>query len=191
MIFFKIIITYVFLIMFYYYIFKFIKFCWNKLSTFKLPIYYKNNKYNLNNNIIKDNNFIKYGYIKRKNNSIMTPTELNFYRVLKDFSIENGYIVFSQVALNSIIDVNKTGNKSKDTSLNNKIQNKIIDFVLCSSIDYTIKYCIELDDYTHNFNNRIKRDEFLNEVFLEVGIPLKHIKVKNFYTIEDLNNLIK
>ena len=39
-------------------------------------------------------------------------------------------------------------------------------------------------------NNRIKRDKFLNDVFQEVGIPLKHIKVKIFYSIEDLNNLI-
>lgn len=157
---------------------------------FFLGNYKKININTIKRDVFDNSNNLKYrvvpNYRKRKNNSIMTETELKFYNVLYNIAVNNNLTVFSQVALNSIIDVNLTGNKSRDTTLNNKIQCKIIDFVVCSNTDNSIVLCIELDDYTHYLKERYKRDIFLDEIFEEVGIPLKHIKVHGFYDIYNL-----
>ena len=50
---------------------------------------------------------------------------------------------------------------------------------------------IELDDYTHNKSNRIKRDIFINELFKKYNYKLIRIKVQNNYNLEQLENIIK
>lgn len=135
------------------------------------------------NEIIKSktdlSNYIKKDYI-------MTQTELIFYRELKKVTDKLELSIFPQVNLERIINV-KDNNKTN----RNRIKSRSIDFTIVNNKNCKIICCIELDDYTHNYKNRIERDTFINELFNNVGIRLHRIKVNSKYNLEDLENKLK
>lgn len=143
------------------------------IDTFKSILNYKSN-INTNQVNYKNNyNFEQY---------LLTPTELKFYKILKKITDKYDLSLFVQVALYEIIN-------SKDYRNFNKIRGKTIDFVITEK-NCKIKLCIELDDYTHNFNKRIQRDNFINNIFKELNIPLLRIPVQDFYNMDILEKNI-
>lgn len=113
----------------------------------------------------------------------MTETEKIFMRTLKPFTDKNDLIILAQVPLQAIF---KT-----DTQSNfNRIRAKTIDFAIVDN-NYNYKGFIELDDYTHNRQDRIKRDIFVNQLFSANNLALKRIKVKKEYDLLDIDNYIK
>lgn len=131
-----------------------------------------------NKKIILDN-YIKKDYV-------MTQTELKFYRELKKVTDKLELTIFPQVNMERLISV-KDNNKTD----RNRIKSRTIDFCIVNNKNCKIVCCIELDDYTHNFKNRIERDNFVNDLFNTVGINLHRIKVNNSYNLEPLEEKIK
>lgn len=129
----------------------------------------------------RDNN-IKY-LVK---NNPMTETEQKFINYLKVFTDKYNLIILPQVQLQSIF---KTIDKKNITDFN-KIKSKSVDFAIVDN-KYNYKMFIELDDYTHNRQDRIKRDIFINNLFKTYNLKLKRIKVQNNYNLEELENIIK
>lgn len=121
-----------------------------------------------------------------KKNYVMTQTELKFYRELKKVTDNLQLTIFPQVKLDAIIDLKKNNHTDR-----NRIKFKSIDFTIVNKLNCKIVCCIELDDYTHNYNKRIKRDNFVNKVFETVGIKLIRIKVNNYYNLEELEKALK
>lgn len=132
--------------------------------------------------IIRTNDFTEYS----KKDYVMTQTELKFYRELKKVTDKLQLSIFPQVKLDGLINV-----KSNRKAVRNRIKSKSIDFTIVNNINCKIVCCIELDDYTHNYKARIKRDNFVNDLFNYVGIKLHRIKVNNYYNLEELENMIK
>lgn len=116
----------------------------------------------------------------------MTKTELIFCKELKKITDKYNLLIIPQIQLQKIF---KVYNK-KDISSFNKIKAKSIDFAIVDN-NYNYKMFIELDDYTHNKSNRIKRDIFINELFKKYNYKLIRIKVQNNYNLEQLENIIK
>ncbi len=116
---------------------------------------------------------------------IITMNELIFYKVLLEIAKELELILLCQVSLYSIIQT-----KYKNDIYFNKIRSKSIDFVLVRQNDCKIKLCIELDDKTHNYQNRIERDKFINELFRDLRINLLRIKSKPAYNKDILKQEI-
>ena len=114
---------------------------------------------------------------------ILTPTELKFYKVLKNITDELNLVICPQVSMYEIV-------RNKEHKDFNKIARKSIDFVIAEQ-NLKIRLCIELDDYTHNRQNRIYRDNFINEVFKATDLKILRIPVQNFYNLEELKNMIK
>ena len=138
------------------------------------------NKFNINENNEKENiNIALY----EKKEYLMTRNELKFYKQLKKITDKLDLTIFAQVSLYQII-------KNKEYKDFNKIKIKSIDFVITEN-NGKIKLCIELDDSSHNKNNRIKRDNFINEIFKQTNINLLRIPVQAFYNLETLENKIK
>ena len=131
----------------------------------------------------KNNNETNKKYIVK--NNPMTETEKKFISYLKPLTDKYNLIILPQVQLQSIF---KTINK-KDIATFNKIKSKSIDFAIVDN-NYNYKLFIELDDYTHNRQNRIKRDIFVNNLFNTYNLKLKRIKVKSDY-MQDIENIIK
>jgi very-short-patch-repair endonuclease len=90
-------------------------------------------------------------------------------------------MVVPQVPLNSILSVKSKRSKPKWEFWRheNKINKKVIDFVI-----FDEKYCrplmaIEYDGKTHERRNRQERDRFVDNVLNENGIECKHLKHNN------------
>ena len=115
----------------------------------------------------------------------MTYTEKNFYIELKKITDELGYTIIPQLQLQRIF-------KPKQNKIIafNKIKSKSIDFTIIDE-NYKYKLFIELDDYTHNYNNRIKRDNFINELFKYYNKDLIRIKVKDKYDFTEIEEKLK
>lgn len=139
---------------------------------------------NKTNNETKENPTNLSNYIKK--DYVMTQTELIFYRELKKVTDKLELSIFPQVNLERIINV-KDNNKAD----RNRIKSRSIDYTIVNNKNCKIVCCIELDDYTHNYKNRTERDNFINELFDNVGIKLHRIKVNNYYNLEELENKLK
>lgn len=114
---------------------------------------------------------------------LLTKNELKFYRILRQVTNKLDYSLFCQVSLYEIV-------KSKNYKDFNKIKSKCIDFVITQE-NCKILLCIELDDTSHEKTKRIKRDDFVNQLFKDLDIKLLRIPVQNFYNMEELENKIK
>lgn len=106
------------------------------------------------------------------NNPIMSPKERSFYRSVKPIADELALTVFCKVRLADLVNVPKDTNKWHTWF--NYIKSKHIDFVLVDK-DMNIKVLIEVDDKTHNRDDRKQRDEFVDKIFKQLGIEVLHI----------------
>ena len=95
--------------------------------------------------------------INEKKEYLLTKNELKFYKLLKNITDKIDLNLFTQVSLYQIVNC-------KDYKEFNRIKSKSIDFVITEK-NCKIKLCIELDDNTHNYKNRIERDNFINKLF--------------------------
>ena len=114
-----------------------------------------------------------------KKASLLTSHELSFYSHLRVFAEDYNYNVLSKIRLADIVNVNDEiyDRHDKDWwSHFGKIKSKHIDFALANKETLAIQLLIELDDSTHYRNDRIQRDEFVDSVCIEAGIPIIHIR---------------
>lgn len=117
---------------------------------------------------------------------IMTSTELTFYRILKDITDELELTIFPQVRLEQIIQVSDKNSKDR-----NRIKSRSIDYTIVSNKNCKIILCIELDDNSHKRASVQRTDEFRNNLFKKVGIPLYRIEVKDMYNKESIRSILK
>lgn len=124
--------------------------------------------------------------------SIMTPTEIKYYDNLCDALDRAGLevSVWPQVNVSAIIEAKGSDNKQKARAFN-RICRKSVDYVIANKETQATLVCIELDDYTHNWNSRQERDDFINTIFEEVGIPLFRIKVEKHYDFYEIVSTVK
>ncbi|MBR3255409.1 MAG: DUF2726 domain-containing protein [Clostridia bacterium] len=148
---------------------------------------YKNKELNNNLSPTPSDNYKNYYKPKRY---LITLNELKFYKVLQEIAKELNLEVFSQVSLYNIILTKKELDNKQKYKYFNKIASKSIDFVLVDPNDCKIKLCIELDDVSHNRFDRIKRDEFINELFKQLEIDLLRYPTYQVYYKEALKNKI-
>jgi len=128
---------------------------------------------------------INYGHSKssvnfsnyQTNNYLMTQTELVFYRQLKTITDNLQLSIFPQVNLERIIQA-----KRPTPADRNRIKSRSIDYTIVNNKNCKIICCIELDDYTHNREKNKQIDEFKDNLFKQVHIPLYRIKVSNNYS---------
>lgn len=139
------------------------------------------------NNIQYINN-VKYVDLSKYNTDtyVMTHTELLFYKELRKVTDKLQLLVFPQVRLERIINVYDDNYADR-----NRIKSRSIDYAIVNNENCKIVCCIELDDYSHNSQKAKEIDEFKNELFKKVKIPLYRIKVNSNYNLEELENKIR
>lgn len=115
----------------------------------------------------------KKEYKYKKKPFFMTQSESTFYNSL-NLAVENKYYIFPQVHLSSIID-NKVKGQNWKAAFKH-INQKSVDFVLCDKKYISPKLAIELDDRTHEGEDRIKRDIEVERILKEAKLPLLRIK---------------
>ena len=116
----------------------------------------------------------KYPY-KRK--YILTKNEYYFYKKLKAICDKNNLRILVKTRLADIIDVDKNQIAGKEyMNYFGRIQSKHIDYLVCNGDSLYPLVAIELDDSSHNKENRIERDIFVNNAMQAAGIPLIRCK---------------
>ena len=128
-------------------------------------------------------------YTYEKNGVLFTPAERSFLGVLQKI-IDEKYYILGKVRLADLVKVKSGPNKSAWKAANNKIQSKHIDFVICDSSTFAVKFAIELDDRSHKEGKRKDRDEFVDSAMAAAGIPIHHFPVKKAYSIDEIKNSI-
>ncbi len=103
----------------------------------------------------------EYLYDLRK--TLISKSEQAFYDVIKT-SIPTGYCVFPQINLASFID------RTDDSRFHNELFRNV-DFLVTDS-EYKPKFIIEINDQTHLNNDRKERDEKVQKICDEAGIPI-------------------
>lgn len=122
-------------------------------------------------------------YYLRK--ALFTPAERSFLGVLEP-NLPAGTRVFGKVRLEDIFGVKSGLDRSQRTAARNKVNRKHVDFLLVRSTDLTPIAGIELDDSSHEEDDRKDRDKFVDSVFSSAGIPLLHFPVSKAYNTNDV-----
>lgn len=123
-------------------------------------------------------------YIKK--DGIMTEAEKKLYRFLKQ-RLPDDVIIMSKVRLADLVDVNKEVTRERKALL--QIAYKHIDYVIVSP-DLDVICAVELDDYTHETEERQQRDRFVEQVLRECNISFYRVKCKiDLITKEDTKAL--
>lgn len=125
----------------------------------------------------------KFPYILAEN--VLSSKEQKFYNSIKPIADRYNLTILCKMRLADIVKVPKDTYESLRWF--NYIKAKHIDFILCDN-DFKIKLLIEVDDYTHNYQNRKNRDEFVDKIFQQLNLKLAHFKT---WTDEELENEIK
>lgn len=116
---------------------------------------------------------------------LFSPAERSFLGVL-DQAINSQYRIFGKVRLGDIVKPAKGLNPSKKTTASNRINQKHVDFVICSATDLALLGVVELDDQSHGREDRAKRDEFVDRALVAAKIPVVHFSAKKGYTLPDV-----
>lgn len=116
---------------------------------------------------------------------ILTYNEKAAYRELQKYADEIGYTVFSKVRLLDLLEP-VSGKNYK--SYFYKVQAKHVDFVLLD--EKLVARCIvELDDSSHNAEDRRNRDQFVDEVVKSVGYKIIHTRAITPETVQQIKEI--
>ncbi len=117
--------------------------------------------------------------------SLLTPAEQNFYRVLKK-AVPEDFEIHAKVRLADILCV-----KEEDWAIyGRKIASKHLDFVVIDKKTSAIRLAIELDDKTHDQSDRKARDLFLNKAMEAAAMPLFRVQVQKSYDFSVLAKIL-
>jgi len=126
-------------------------------------------------------------YFLRK--TLFTPAERSFLAVLERI-LPSGVRVFGKVRLADVFGVKSGPNPSERQGARNRIDRKHVDFLLVRTDDLAPLAGIELDDKSHEAEDRQARDALVDEVFRSAGLPLLHVPVQKAYDPVDLKTKV-
>ena len=110
---------------------------------------------------------------------LLTKAEMHFAEALEK-AVYPRLRVYSQVSLSAIVKV-KADNRSTWQSAFNSVSRKYVDFVIVDPITMEVKKVIELDDHSHERQDRQGRDQQLDSILTQAGIPIIHYKAQVAY----------
>ena len=124
----------------------------------------------------------------RKRDYLLTAAERSFYEVLCNI-VGNQLEVFAKVRLLDLLYLPKgTENRQSHT---NRVMSKHVDFLLCDREKLSPLLVIELDDSSHERDDRAQRDAFVDEALGAAGLPILHVSAKRSYVPKELADLIQ
>jgi hypothetical protein len=109
---------------------------------------------------------------------LMTRSEHEFFSVLKDL-LHDRYQVFPQVHLSAVLDERIKGQNWRAAFRH--INGKSVDFVVCDKGYARPLLAIELDDPSHDDENRRLRDEEVERIFRGANMPL--LRFRDYKTL--------
>lgn len=99
---------------------------------------------------------------------LLTKNEWGFYKSLKPIADELQLTVLSKIRVADLVEPIPNKNQSEWQTYFNKINRKHIDFALAKPENLQIMLLIELDDSTHDADQK-QRDEFIEALYKQTG----------------------
>ena len=128
----------------------------------------------------------EYPYIKKE---LFTKNEYIFFKILSDKCKEKNLFVFPKVRMEDYLEVT---NKRELLKYRGYIKSRHIDYMIYNE-NLDIMAGIELDDRSHEKEKAKETDNFKNNVFITIGVPLFRVRTGTSYTAEVdriINNLL-
>lgn len=120
------------------------------------------------------------------NNRFVSQAEGAFYRVLREVVGSRGHVL-TQVALNRLLFFPGSDRGNPGRSRWRSIVNaRSIDFVVADPQTLRPFVAIELDDASHDADDRRVRDDRVDLILTAAGLPLLRIKAAQSYSTRDL-----
>ena len=124
----------------------------------------------------------------KKKDSILTKPEMDFYREISSV-LNDKYILLPQVHLSSILEHKIAGQNWK--SALNHIQRKSVDFVIFEKQNLEPKIVIEVDDSSHQREDRIERDGVVKEIFELAGLTFLRTGYNSLNNVTEMESFKK
>ena len=116
---------------------------------------------------------------------LFTPAERSFLGVLEQ-ALDSRYRVFGKVRLGDIVKPAKGLSPGKRTTAMNRINQKHVDFLICTAADLALVGVLELDDKSHEREDRARRDDFVDKALAMAKIPVVHFPAKKGYAVQEV-----
>jgi uncharacterized tellurite resistance protein B-like protein len=120
---------------------------------------------------------------------VLSPAERSFLGVLQQVLPED-VNVLPKVRLGDVFVTRSGLTNSERASAWNRINQKHVDFLLVKKADLAPIAGIELDDRSHEREERKQRDAFVDEVFGANAVPLLHLKARTSYALAELRSQV-
>lgn len=124
---------------------------------------------------------------KYKKRELLTENERNAFVIIKKVTNSLNFQLYTKVRLADIVEPSISGKQWQ--TLFNKIQSKHVDFLVTDN-NFNIICIIEIDDKSHEKNNRKERDKFVDFILKDNGITTIRKKTK-FTQLELQNEIIE
>ena len=121
--------------------------------------------------------FLSAASFPYRRKSLLSPTELEFYNVLK-LAVGDRFLILLKL---DVRDISEITNHEVNQAAFNRVADEKIDFVLCDQATLAPVVAIELDDSTLYPRDRAERDTFMKELFRVIGVSLIHQRVQARY----------
>ncbi len=112
--------------------------------------------------------------------SLLTPTEAHFYQTLCT-AVGPLAVIQCKVRLADLLIAPR-----HDLTAFRRVSQKHVDFVLCERGSLKPLIAVELDDRSHEREDRRRRDQFVDAVYASAGLPLVHVQVQSVYNAAEL-----
>jgi len=126
-------------------------------------------------------------YLKK---SLYSAAERSFLGILESIDFED-VTIQSKVRLADVFGLKKGLDRSLRQRALNRITSKHVDYLLVQKSDGRPLLGIELDDSSHEAEDRKQRDQFVDGVFRSAGLPLLHVPAKSSYDPKEIRRLLE
>lgn len=122
-----------------------------------------------------------YKYIKK--DFLITKSEHLFFNILLEI-LGDRYHIFPQIHISSVLDHKAIGQNWKGAF--SHINQKSIDYLICDKVYIRPIIAIELDDKSHEIDERKDRDFTVEQIFKDANMPLLRFESKAIFNKEEI-----
>lgn len=130
----------------------------------------------------------KPSYKYNRKEFLISRAEHEFFDILVEV-LGGQYYVFTQVHLPTILD-HKIRNGQNWKGAFSHINGKSVDFVICDKAYIKPLLAIELDDRSHEREDRIERDSIVEQMLKDANMPLLRFPNNGSFNKEEIKKLI-
>ena len=122
--------------------------------------------------------------------SLLSPAERAFFVALQR-AVGGEFQMFAKVRVGDLLQVRAGVEGKRRFAAFGRISSKHADFVACDPRTFAVVGVIELDDRSHEREDRRRRDEFFDAAMRVAGVPVLRVAVQRTYEVRELREAVR